>query len=74
MKQSKIDLHPNTFIYSGRSELLKAKKCEWCGAEDIAMEIHHVRKLKDLKGKKKWEFTMIAKKRKNDGSLYRMPC
>ncbi|MEM5641056.1 hypothetical protein AAHB52_01065 [Bacillus toyonensis] len=27
-------------------------------------EVHHVRKLKDLKGKKKWEEFMIARRRK----------
>ncbi|WP_431091408.1 hypothetical protein [Paenibacillus sp. 8b26] len=26
--------------------------------------MHHVKKLKDLKGKKKWEYFMIARRRK----------
>lgn len=44
---------------------LKAKKCELCGAEDAdSYEIHHIHKLKDLKGKRLWEKTMIAKQRK----------
>lgn len=43
---------------------LKAKTCEWCGAEGVDLEIHHVRRLKDLKGKKKWEQLMISRKRK----------
>lgn len=43
---------------------LKANKCEICGAEDTPIEIHHVRKLKDLKGKKYWEKYMIARNRK----------
>jgi len=43
---------------------LKAKRCEWCGEENCDIEIHHVRKLKDLKGKAKWEIQMISRKRK----------
>ena len=43
---------------------LKANCCEYCGAEDVKIEIHHVRKLKDLKGKKRWEKLMIARRRK----------
>ncbi|KAB2486552.1 hypothetical protein, partial [Bacillus sp. 196mf] len=37
---------------------------EWCKAEEGSMEVHHVRKLKNLKGKKKWERQMIARNRK----------
>ena len=51
----------------GRNSLikrLKANKCEWCGAENVPLEIHHVRKLKDLSGKKQWEIAMIGRKRK----------
>lgn len=43
---------------------LKANKCEICGKENTSIEIHHVRKLKDLKGKNYWEKLMIARKRK----------
>ena len=43
---------------------LKANKCEWCGAENMPLEIHHIRKLKDLKGRKQWEIAMIGRKRK----------
>lgn len=43
---------------------LRAERCEWCGAEGVKLEIHHVRKLKDLKGKVEWERRMIARKRK----------
>ena len=43
---------------------LKAKKCELCGAEGVKLEIHHVNKVKNLKGKKPWEQVMIAKRRK----------
>ena len=43
---------------------LKGHKCECCGAETDDIEIHHVRKLKDLSGKAEWERQMIARKRK----------
>ena len=43
---------------------LKANKCEWCGAENMPLEMHHIRKLKDLKGRKQWEIAMIGRKRK----------
>lgn len=68
---STIDTIPNTQVYKGRTSLisrLEAKDCEWCGATDVELEIHHVRKLKDLKNKKniaKWEEHMIARNRKN---------
>lgn len=42
---------------------LKAERCEVCGATDKLM-MHHVRKLKDLPGKDKWELHMIARRRK----------
>jgi group II intron reverse transcriptase/maturase len=44
---------------------LSAKVCELCGTtENENYEIHHVHKLKDLKGKEVWEKAMIAKRRK----------
>ncbi len=44
---------------------LKAKICELCGTiESDHYEIHHINKLKNLKGKKPWEIAMIAKRRK----------
>lgn len=43
---------------------ISAKKCEFCGAENIAFEIHHINKLKNLKGKELWEKVMISRKRK----------
>ena len=44
---------------------LKAKICELCGTtESDCYEIHHVNKLKNLKGKQTWEMIMIAKRRK----------
>ena len=44
---------------------LKAKVCELCGTtESEHYEIHHVNKLKNLKGKQMWEKVMLAKRRK----------
>lgn len=46
-------------------ERLKAKVCELCGRTDAEhYELHHIHKVKDLKGKKEWERNMIAKRRK----------
>ncbi|MDC2906484.1 reverse transcriptase domain-containing protein [Clostridioides difficile] len=44
---------------------LKTKICEVCGCtESDRYEIHHVNKVKTLKGKSEWEKIMIAKRRK----------
>lgn len=43
---------------------LSAGQCEVCGKTDCEIEIHHVRKLKDLKGKSDWERFMIVRNRK----------
>jgi len=43
---------------------MNAHICEVCGNTDGPFEIHHVKKLKDLKGKEPWERLMIARKRK----------
>jgi len=44
---------------------LKAKVCEICGCTDSEhYEIHHVNKVKNLKGKSLWEKIMISKRRK----------
>jgi group II intron reverse transcriptase/maturase len=44
---------------------LAAKVCELCGSTDAEhYDIHHVHKVKDLKGKAFWEQVMIAKRRK----------
>ena len=44
---------------------LKAHTCELCGTtESDCYEVHHINKLKNLKGKEDWERAMIAKRRK----------
>jgi group II intron reverse transcriptase/maturase len=49
-----MDVLVNSVKYSGRTEFeqrLLANKCEACGSTEGQMEVHHVRKLKDLKKK-----------------------
>lgn len=67
--QSEMDQLPNLYVYQGRNDLekrLSAKQCELCGDNhpDTKFEIHHVNKIKNLKGKEYWEWTMLAKQRK----------
>ena len=58
-------------VYGGRTELVKrllAEKCELCGSTEN-IEVHHIRKLADLKKKgqaevPKWVQIMSARKRK----------
>ena len=64
-----VDTVKNHIHFNTRNSLetrLKACKCELCGAEGngISFEIHHVNKMKNLKGKEQWEMAMIARKRK----------
>lgn len=64
------DIISNAAIIYGQSvtsleKRLKAKVCELCGTtESPRYEIHHVNKLKNLKGKETWEIAMLAKRRK----------
>ncbi len=63
----RVDQLPNTWKYRATTELgqrLNAQTCEWCGTQEGPMEVHHVRKLKDLKGKTVWELHMLARHRK----------
>lgn len=62
-----VDNLPNTMIYSSKNSLilrLQKETCEWCGSTQVELEMHHVKKLKNLKGKKKWEQFMISRRRK----------
>lgn len=61
-----VDTLPDTGYTMGTTGLidrLQARKCELCGKTDT-LEMHHVRKVKDLKGKSPWEKLMIARQRK----------
>jgi group II intron reverse transcriptase/maturase len=65
--EDKKTLIPMFFYGSTNSfeKRLKGKVCELCGSESSnKYEIHHVNKVKNLKGKESWERAMIAKKRK----------
>lgn len=67
LAKPEVDVIPNNLRYSSTTSLidrLKAGKCEWCGSENSPVEIHHVRKLNALEGKKQWEKHMIARNRK----------
>lgn len=53
-------------VWSGRSEMVErllAQKCELCGATD-EIEVHHIRKLADLKRATGWAKVMAARRRK----------
>lgn len=67
-KYSHVDSIPQTLIYGSKTELiqrLNAQKCEICKKSKGYFEIHHIRKLKDIKdGKQKWQKYMIARRRK----------
>lgn len=66
----KDELPLTEHLYTVGTELtqrMNAKLCEYCGNTSRPMEIHHVRKLKDLQAKKhleNWERVMIARNRK----------
>lgn len=71
-KDAKVstDCVSNAAIIYGQSvtpleKRLKARICELCGTtESERYEIHHINKLKNLKGKEPWEIAMLAKRRK----------
>lgn len=67
-KEARIDDADNLPSYRGMQNIslmdrITACKCEYCGATDN-LQMVHVRKLKDLKGKQSWERLMIARRRK----------
>jgi Type II intron maturase len=63
-----VDKEPRTaHLRLGRSTLkqrIEAHICESCDKEGGYFEVHHVRKLKDLKGKAWWEQVMSRRRRK----------
>ena len=70
-KWVEIDDNQSNQIWNGRSEVVRrllAQKCEICGATDN-IEVHHIRKLADIKQKGRnerpeWMIKMSARKRK----------
>lgn len=67
MTYGPLDLVPKTWMYQSRNELgkrLLADECEWCGSRGSQVEVHHIRKLANVKGKTPWERQMIERRRK----------
>jgi group II intron reverse transcriptase/maturase len=66
-KEAFFDKIPNYYHAKMRTSLidrLKARNCELCG-ETSELEMHHVRKLKDIaNGIQPWKILMIARRRK----------
>jgi len=64
----KVNNLPLIMKYTGRTELQQrreAQMCEYCEREKGYFEVHHVRKLADIKnGKEPWKKLMIARRRK----------
>lgn len=55
----------HNYIKTTLEQRLAAKQCELCGTTEAkCYEIHHINKVRNLKGKEPWEQVMIAKKRK----------
>lgn len=63
-----VDLEYNTLSIRGSdtslTTRLKAQKCEWCEREDRPVEVHHVRKLKDVRKQTMWVRQMKSRNRK----------
>lgn len=52
------------YTRNGLIKRLKAQECEMCGNTNVKLQMHHIKKLKDVKGKTSIERMMIARKRK----------
>ena len=63
-----VDNQPDLRYTLGRTSLidrLKANECELCGATGATLQMHHIRKMSDVKGSKEpWQVRMIARRRK----------
>ena len=63
-----VDECPLTAKYGASTEMLKrlnTGRCEYCGKEKGYFEVHHVRKLTDIRhGKEPWKALMIMRRRK----------
>jgi RNA-directed DNA polymerase len=62
-----VDRLPSTYWTAGRSDVLDrlhARQCEYCGTTDVPCEVHHVRKLADMKGTPLWQQVAAARRRK----------
>jgi hypothetical protein len=52
------------FSRCGLIKRLLAGRCEVCGVSEVSIEVHHIRRLKDLVGRKRWEIVMFGRRRK----------
>ncbi|WP_413990715.1 reverse transcriptase domain-containing protein [Labrys okinawensis] len=60
--QTQMHIH-----FNGRTDLvdrLRARVCQACGAKDVPVEIHHVRKMSDMQGTTLWTHVKAARTRK----------
>jgi len=59
--------YTDKFPRTNMIDRLNARSCELCGATDVLLHMHHVRKISDLKERPKkeaWEIKMITRARK----------
>jgi RNA-directed DNA polymerase len=69
-KEAKVDTQATPLRYMVRTELIDrlfGNECEYCGSSGNSQhyEVHHIRKLSDIKeGKQEWQQLMIARRRK----------
>lgn len=64
---NKVDMLAVPWFTSGRSDVmdrLLARQCEYCGATGVPCEIHHSRKLADMKDTPLWKQVAAARRRK----------
>jgi len=65
---NQLDFLPNTMRYAATSDIERrfyANTCEYCETKEGKMEVHHVKRLKDIrKGKEYWQMLMVARNRK----------
>ncbi|KAA3638067.1 MAG: hypothetical protein DWQ02_05630, partial [Bacteroidetes bacterium] len=63
----KVDTYPYAYFTLGRSDVLdrlRANRCEYCGATNVPCEIHHARRMSDMKDSPLWKQVAAARKRK----------
>jgi hypothetical protein len=62
-----VDIQASPHFTKARSDVLDrlhARGCEYCGATDVPCEVHHARKLADMKDTPLWQQVAAARRRK----------
>ena len=59
-----LDIYKHYDKPNSLASRLRSKKCELCGCRCESLEMHQVKRLKDLKGQCAWECLMIQRRRK----------